>query len=235
MNKAIITIVSVVFVMSICNVQGAIDWDFYEDGTIDPGDEYWNVGVYDTPPDHTTVDMLGGLVDSISAHNESIVNLSGGSVSTLSAFDSCTINAFGGSVYTLWAYDTGTVNVWGDADVVVLDTRETGTVNIIGGTVDRAGTLDFGTINLSGGLVLDGLWAGDSGIINIYGFDLAKEISGGGYGYGFVSGKWTNGTMFNIDFGWSPTYSRVVLHEIPEPTTLVIVMAGVLFLRRLRK
>jgi len=194
------------------------------------GGSAYNILTYD----FSTLNVSGGVTE-IGAFDESTINIGGGTIYGLGALNSSNVNVFGGSVYSLSAHDTGIVNVWDDADVVVLDTRETGTVNIIGGTVDRAGTLDFGTINLSGGLVLDGLWAGDSGIINIYGFDLAKEISGGGYGYGFVSGKWTNGTMFNIDFGWSPTYSRVVLHEIPEPSTLAIIITGAFFLRKCRK
>jgi len=230
MKTRIFLLVPVVLAMSVCNVRAAIDWDFYEDGTIGPGDEYWNVGVYDTPPDHTTINMLGGIVDSIGAYDESTVNISGGYVSTIGAFDFSSVNVFGGSVYSLAAYETGIVNVSDSADVFSLLAREYGVVNMSGGTVDHIDAFEFGTVNLSGGLVYDGLWAGDSGIINIYGYDLEKFSSGGKYGDGFVSGVWQNDVAFNLDFYGSGTYSRVAL--IPEPTTLALVMAGVLFLRK---
>jgi len=33
---------------------------FTSDGTIKAGDSWWGVDIYDTPPNHTTVDMIGG-------------------------------------------------------------------------------------------------------------------------------------------------------------------------------
>jgi len=232
MKKIIIVTLAMVLCVGISQVHAAMDWDFYEDGTIDPCDEYWNVGVYDTPPDHTTVDMSGGLVDSIGAYDESTVNISGGYVSTIGAFDFSNVNVFGGSVRGLHAYDTGIVNVSGNADVFSLVSSEYGVVNISGGSVDHFAALDFGTVNLSGGSGFDYLVAENSGLINIFGYDLSKTDIGGGYGYGFVSGEWAEGTIFNIDFSVSGAYSRVVLYEIPEPATLAIVLAGVLFLRK---
>jgi hypothetical protein len=216
-------------------VHAAIDWDFYDDGTIQEGDEYANVRVFDTPPDHTTVDMLGGIVDSISAHDESTVNLSGGSVNTLSAFNSSTINAFGGFAYTLWAYDMGTANVSDSADVFSLVAREYGVVNMSGGVVDHLGPIEFGTVNLSGGFVSDSLASDSSGVINVFGYNLNKVPTGGKYGFGFVAGQWEDSTAFSIDLMESPTFSRVTLHEIPEPTMFAIIITGVLFLRKRRR
>jgi len=233
MKKHMIAVL-VILVLVILNVhvQAAINWDFYEDGTIDPCDEYNNVGVFDTPPGHTTVDMLGGIVDSMAAFDESTVNVTGGTVSTLRSANLSTVNVSGGSVYGLESWDTGMVNIWGSADVFSLLAREYGVLNMSGGTVDHIDAFEFGTVNLSGGLVLDGLWAGDSGIINIYGYDLEKFASGGKYGDGFVSGVWQDDVAFNFDFYGSGTYSRTNLYEIPEPTTLALIMAGVLFLRK---
>ena len=229
-RKWMLITLAVMLLFGAAKVEAVGDWDIYSDAVIEEGDEYWNVGVYDTPPDHTTVDMTGGTVDSLSAFHESIVNVSGGSLNTLLSFNSSTVNAFGGTIDLLGAWDTGTVNVWGDAYVDVLDTRESGISTISGGTVDRAGVLEFGTINLSGGLVSRALWAGDSGIVNVYGYDLNKMDSGGGYGYGFVHGKWQNGTTFNIDFGSAETFSHIVL--VPEPSTVALLLAGLVFLKR---
>jgi len=225
-----ITVISATFLMvAICSVQAEIDWDFYEDGTIDPGDEYWNVGVYDTPPDHTTVDMTGGLVDSMGAYDESTVNMTGGTVNTLRSANLSTVNVSGGSVYSLKAWDTGTVRVWGNADVFALSALDSGVVNMWEGQADHVGAGEFGTVNLSGGLVTDYLGASGSGLINIYGYDLEKFSSGGKYGDGFVSGVWQDDITFNFDFYGSGTYSRVAL--IPEPCTLCLLGLGALLAR----
>jgi len=233
-RKQILAILAAVMLIGAVNVQAAGDWDIYSDAEIHDGDEYWNVRVFDTPPAHTTLDMFGGLVDSMGAFDESTINISEGYVSTLLGYEFSTVNLSGGFVHTLDALDSGTVNVWGDAGVVSLFADgESGVVNMSGGAVYHTGAAGFGTLNLSGGVVSDALWAGDSGIINIYGYDLAKAASGGGYGYGFVYGEWQDGTSFNIDFGSSETYSRVAL--IPEPSTIFLIFTGGLFLRSYRK
>ena len=246
MEKTIITVLTVLL-MGACNVKAAIDWDFYEDGTIGLGDEYANVRLFDTPPDHTTVDMTGGSayniltydfstlnvtggVTEIGAFDESTINVGGGTIYGLGALNSSNVNVFGGSVYSLSAHDTGTVNVWGNADVDVLIALGYGGVEVTGGTISHIGAGEFGTVNLSGGLVSDYLGASGSGVINIFGYDLEKFASGGKYGNGFVSGVWQDDVAFNFDFYGSGTYSRVAL--IPEPSTLAIIMAGVLLLRK---
>jgi len=81
------------------------------------------------------------------------------------------------------------------------------------------------------GLVSDYLTAGDSGIINVYRYDLDKSATGGHYGFGFVSGEWANRTLLNIDLSGPNTYSRIILHEIPEPGTLILLGLGSLILR----
>ena len=212
------------------NVQAVGDWDIYSDAEIHDGDEYSNVSVFDTPPEHTTLDMFGGLVDGIEAFDESTINISGGYVSTLNSFEFSTVNAFGGAIGGLYAYDTGTVNVWGDGNVLSLLSRgDSSVVSMWGGEVWHIAALEFGTVNLSGGLVTDSLGVIDSGIINIYGYGLIKEPTGGKYGYGFVSGYWTDSTPFSIDLNGADTYSRVML--IPEPSTLLLIFAGGLLLR----
>ncbi len=249
MKTQILLLVPVIVAMSACNLQAAIDWDFYDDGIIQEGDEYANVRLFDTLPDHTTVDMTGGSAYNILtydfstlnvsggqtevfAYNQSTINVSGGTVYTLDALDFSNVNVFGGSVRGLHAYDTGIVNVSDSADVFSLVASEYGVVNVSGGSVDHLAALEFGTFNLSGGAGFDYLVAENSGLINIFGYDLSKTDIGGGYGYGFVSGEWEDGTIFTIDFSVAGAYSRVVLYEIPEPSTLVIIMTGLLFFRK---
>ena len=229
MKKLIIAIIAVLLCAA-ANVRAAGDWDIYSDAEIHDSDEYSNVSVFDTPPDHTTLDMFGGLVDSMAAFDESTVNVSGGYVSTLNSYEFSTVNAFGGFVHSLWAYDTGTANVWGDAGMISLGARESGVVNMSGGTTENLGAGESGTVNVYGGLVTRGLNAWDFGVVNIYGYDLVKAGSGGHYGCGQVYGFFMDDSTFTIDFSTQETYSHVNL--VPEPSSLILLGLGGLMIKR---
>ena len=225
-TKKIITILVAVLLVSAANARAVTDKDFYSNGVIQHGDEYSNVGVYDTVGDHTIVDMTGGTVDSLCAHHESIVNVSGGDIATLRSRDSSSVNVFGCSIYELYADDRGTVHIWDNAHVDILRTRSDSMTTVAGGTLGLISASRFGSVNLIGGLIYDYLAAGDSGIINIYGYHLTKIDTGGHYGSGFVSGEWLDKTAFNIDLSGPGTYSRIIFHEIPEPATVLLIVIG---------
>ena len=231
MKKLIISTIAVLLCGAV-NVQAVGDWDIYSDAEIHDSDEYWNVSVFDTPPDHTTLDMFGGSVDSMAAFDESTVNISGGYVSTLNSYELSTVNAFGGFVHSLWAYDTGTANVWGDVGMISLGARESGVVNMSGGTTQHLGAGESGTVNVYGGLVNSGLNAWDFGAVNIFGYDLVKTSTGGHYGYGQVYGFFIDDTAFTIDFSTLETYSHVNL--VPEPSSLILLGLGGLMIKRKR-
>jgi hypothetical protein len=252
MKKIIATIAAVLMAVGcVAHAGGTGNWDIYNNAVIQEGDVYWTVRTFDTPPEHTTVDMTGGRaygihtydastlnfsggLTEVTAYEESIVNVSGGTIYTIASWGSSTVNVYGGSVYVLYVWETSTANILEGADVDGgAGVRGAATINMTGGTVDRIGAIESGMVNLSGGLVLDSLGAEDSGIINIYGYDLDKVASGGKYGYGFVSGYWAGSTPFNIDLNGSETYSRVVL--IPEPSTILLTFTGVLLFRNCRK
>lgn len=209
---------------------GAGDKDFYSDGVIEDGDEYWNVGVYDTPPEHTTVDMTGGWVDSMATFDESTVNISGGEVWSIYAAEYSTVNVLGGSVLGLESWDNSLVHILNGAEVDGSRVRGSGTLNMTGGTVDHLGAIESGTINLYGGTILDRLYVTDPGTVYVFGYDLVKTPSGGTYGYGQVYGFWSNGLGFLINLNGEDTYTRVNL--IPEPGTLLLFGVASLFVRR---
>jgi len=115
----------------------AIDVDFYSDATIDDGDVYTNVFVYDTPPDNTTVDMYGGSVAGFLTYDSSTVNIYGGEVwFGLATLNLSTINIYGGSVKCqgLIVNDSSTLNVYGGGLYVgnCPGFSEASTVNIYG-------------------------------------------------------------------------------------------------------
>lgn len=228
-----------------------VDKIFTSDGIINEGDRYHNVSIYDTPPHRTTVSMFGGWVSLIQsydssifsmtggtteacAYNQSTFNVGGGTIYTLNSYDYSNINLFGGFVYGLYAYGTGTVNVFDNANLDILRARGYSIADVTGGTLDLISASQFGTVNLLGGLVSDYLAAGDSGIINIFGYNLSKSPTGGHYGFGFVSGEWADRTAFNINLSGADTYSRVILYQIPEPATVLLIVIGSIVLRRRR-
>ena len=231
MKKIIVTILLVVLLIG-TRQSRAVDVDFYSDGVIEDGDVYNVVRIYDTPPDHTTVDMIGGLVDTLFTHDESAVNFSGGYVATLRSYDSSTVNVFGSAIGSLNTYDTSTVSVLTGANVGPLVSHGSSVLHVSGGTINRIAVADSGTANLSGGVVVDNLSGYNSGIINVYGYNLSKTSTGGSYGNGFVTGQWKGGASFNIDFYAFDTYSHINLITVIDaeidiiPNTLNLASKG---------
>ncbi|MHC4085695.1 MAG: PEP-CTERM sorting domain-containing protein [Planctomycetota bacterium] len=229
MKTKIITILAAVMFLPVSQVQ-AIDVDFYSDATIQDGDLYDMVRLYDTPPDQTTVDMTGGSVHNLWSYDSSIINITGGEIRTLITFNTSTANISGVSIYGVTAWDYTTVNLSVTSNVTSLTAHVSGTINMMGGTAEYLGAIDSGTVNLYGGLVTDSLSVGDFAQGNIYGYDLVKTSSGGRYGYGQVYGFWTDSTAFTIDLNGLETYSHINL--IPEPNTLVLLAIGCLLMKR---
>jgi hypothetical protein len=73
------------------------------------------VTIHDTPPSHTTVNMLGGIVGaSLTSYDSSTVNIYDGTMSALQVFESSTANLYGGVIdMHLGASSFATVNVYG--------------------------------------------------------------------------------------------------------------------------
>ena len=250
-TKKILTILAVVLFVVSGLYAVPVDKIFTSDGIINEGDRYHNVSIYDTPPHRTTVSMFGGWVSLIQsydssifnmfggltealAYNQSTINVGGGTIYTLLSYDFSNVNVFGGQVNGITAYDTSTINVLDNANLFSLFAHDSGVINMSGGITRRIGSAGFSTVNLFGGLVTDDLAAGDSSVINVYGYNLAKFPTGGKLGNGFVLGEWENGVTFNFYFYGSETYSHVMLYEIPEPATVLLIVIGSLYLRRRR-
>ena len=111
----IITIIAAVMLLIVSQVQ-AIDVDFYSDATIEDGDVYSIVRVYDTQPDTTTLDMYGGSIGELRTYDSSIVNIYGGELWwAINSYKSSTINIYAGrvSLEFIGVRDTSTVNIYG--------------------------------------------------------------------------------------------------------------------------
>ncbi len=220
-----------VIFISVWPVRAAPNWDIYNDATIGDGSEFNVVNVYDTSPDHTTVDMTGGIVDQMSTYDFSTLNLTAGNISSLYARESSTANISGGSVYGIQTWDSAVVHFSATASATSIGAAgDFATLNMSGGATEYLGAGESGTVNLYGGSVTNSINAWDSGIVNVFGYDLAKTSSGGAYDYGQVYGFFMDSTPFSIEFSTSETYDHVNL--IPEPGTLSLFALALLYLRK---
>jgi len=241
---AMIAMMVMTLVVAAHSLQG-VNIDFYSDGVIKPGEVYDRVGVYDTPPLHTTVDIYGGISDHLLTYDSSTVNLwrdysGAGSVQgRISLYNSSTLNFRGGVWHAnvarpLLAHDSSTVNVY-DGHVGLMSTAnfeilDTSTVNIYGGShVAPHVTYGFSTINIYGGAV-NTLGVGGSSTANIYGGEIGAQYGFGVgdsavaniYGYDFhydPQAKWQPRGWISKLTGSGPDGTPIIIWEIPDPYT----------------
>ncbi|MGB8225625.1 MAG: PEP-CTERM sorting domain-containing protein [Sedimentisphaerales bacterium] len=203
---------------------------FTSDANIQAGDSWSSVGIHDTPPAHTTVNMTGGSVtDFMSLSTASTLNMSGGNVYVLNAFNESMVNVSGGSVTILSLYDNATATLLQSGSIGSAGAYDSGIININGGTVTYLYAYDSSILNLRGGVITDFLTAGFSTTINVFGYDLAKTNVGGTYD-GQITGFWQDGSQFTINL----SSCGATINLIPEPTTILLLGTGIFLLRKSR-
>ena len=207
--------------------------NFYSDGTVQAGETWTNINIYDTPPAHTTVTMNGGSVtDSMGVFDAATFNMNSGHVGGLNAYELSMVNISGGSVSGLSLYNNATATLSQSGSISTANALNSGIFNMNGGTIGFLGANESSILNLRGGTITDSLGANSSAKINVFGYDLAKTNSGGTYGAGQVTGFWQNGSPFTINLTFVEAYSHINL--IPEPTTLLLFGAGAFLFRKSR-
>ena len=89
--------------------------------------------------------------------------------------------------------------------------------------------------------VIDHLMAFNMQRVYIYGMDFVYNPTAGKYDGGQLTGLWESGTPFSLDLRdtWdaahTDTYSNLVLVEVPEPATMMLLaIGGVVRLKRKR-
>jgi hypothetical protein len=138
-----IWLIMVAVALAMGSVQAA-DMTFYSDGTIEEGDIYDVVSVYDTSPNQTTVNMFGGSIITLETYDSSRANVCGGEII--------------GSIIT---GNSSRVDIyWGNVSLDFLAVGGTSTLNIYGGDLlvgNSPGFSDSSTVNLYGyGFTYDG-------------------------------------------------------------------------------
>jgi len=130
------------------------------------------------------------------------------------------------------SYDQSTINISGGVVHEPSIWDDDGTINITGGECWNV-YANRGTLNISGGQITgdDGIYAGDfTRAVNIYGHGFEYDP----YRSPNLTGFWQDGTPFGINFQ-EGSWDAVVLHETPEPATLLLLGLGCLALRRNRR
>jgi hypothetical protein len=228
MRTIISTILAVVIFLSIIPVQSYAILDIYSDTDIYSG-FYDFINIYDTPPDHTTVNMYGGGSDYITTYDESTLNFFDGSAQ-VGACDYSIINITGGTLNGAETYNYGTIYFSGSSVSTRLIAHDFGIINMSGGTVERLSAGDSGIANVYMGDIIDEISAYGSSIINLYAYDFNYYPSGGIYDGGKITGYWIlDDSYFDIDLYGIDTFSHI--NVIPEPTTLILLAVGGLMLR----
>jgi len=189
----------------------AVDITFTSSGTIQDGDSYARVTVQN---DGTVVDMTGGEITFIlSLFNRSTFNLTGGTVTAvlIDSLPSSTLNILGGSI-------SGMLVPYGTSYTL-----------ITGGSV-QCGLKVYGNsiIDVKGGKV----WFSEFNHAGSYEIPPSFNIYGSNFDYtnGTISGYLLDGNPFRIDNIYGSDYAY--FHLIPEPTALLFLTTGMLFLRK---
>ena len=113
MKTGLLTIIFAILLMPICANAMVVDVNFYSDATIENGDVYGKVNIYDTPPDQTTVTMTGGDISYVNIYDTANLNCSGGEILLVTTYNNskATINSDSGAGFDL--YNNSQVHLYG--------------------------------------------------------------------------------------------------------------------------
>lgn len=129
-------------------------------------------------------------------------------------YNDVTLDIFGGDIYRLAAYDTTFTN-WYDGEMYMLWTYDDSIINIYGGELHT-------------------LWSMGNSLVNICAYDVTITDTGGYWDLGQVIGTYfSNDTDFVFNLWSQDTSSHINI--VPEPTTLLLLSLGGLFLRRSKR
>ena len=156
---------------------------------------------------------------------------------TISGFDSLIMTGGGDS---LTGEDNSVLDIRNTSPLVVLSgglwdviLRDSSHLNFSGGQMSQLNIDDYATAVLSGGLInkIRNYQTAYSPHIEVickdYLYNATSKI---------LTGTWTNNSTFNTQLidvaGYTPTYNNIEFTIIPEPTSLLLLAAGGLLLKR---
>jgi hypothetical protein len=165
--------------------------------------------------DSSTVNLSAGLIDgSLALYDLATLDMSGGTVhEELDAFGSGTLHISGGSMGDFFVSGSSAISVTGGILGNVFSCGGSCVVDLFGGfRVGWLNTDQSSIVNLYGGH-LDYLNCYGASTLNVYGYDLLLTQD-------HLTGTLADGSPLDVDVG--DDYGRIILHEIPEPSTLLL-------------
>ena len=207
----------------------------------------------------SNVTVSGGYIDYVSSRTSGAMNITAGEIDRISAHDGGRVNLFGGRVESRIGVRDGILNVFGgtiseiDATVPIWEevptpddfTRvnifdviaqpsespysliniEGGWMNIYGGTFDiPVVTHGEAITHIRGGSYSEQFEVGDDALMHVYGYDLDWTDDR-------LTGTLTDGTPIDAP-AIATNNGQYILHEIPEPGVIVLLLGAAVFLIR---
>ena len=127
-------------------------------------------------------------------------------------------------------YNDVHLNIYG-AGCGYLETFNTTITNWYNGEINYLLTNDNSIVNIYGGELDIGLGASDNSQINLYANEIQYHPTGGHWDNGWIGGRYSiSNKHFDFDLWGQNTYSH--LNFVPEPSTLLLLGIGCLFLKR---
>ncbi len=203
----------------------------FSGGTID-GDIYIDGG-----PHATVVNFSGTLMTNRIDASNAIINVSDGPFyypiyrKTSLNLTSGVLNVSGGTLpfkTHLQGGSLATITGGGTArGINVFDS----TLTVLGGRILGAfasiKAYDNSTVHIYGGEIEAHIFADDGATIHVYGYDLVREE-------GYLTGRLADGAELNA-LASVRGDGQIILHEIPEPATWLMLLSGILPLLAVRR
>lgn len=194
------------------------------------------------------INIDGGSSSFLNTYNNSVVTMTSGIVTDwMYSWDSSQISIYGGLIgYDVFTYNNSQISIYGGSIGNRLDSWDNSKMTIYGGSIGN----DFSSWHSSQMTIYGGSIGGDlisdgEAIVTIYGSDFAVDGTPVGYAelvslfsssYGNEPGRHLTGMLANgemIDNNFYIGYdARIVLQEVPEPSSLVLFGLGWLICRK---
>jgi len=141
-------------------------------------------------------------------------------------------NIYSGSYDAIRVFDSANLDFYGDS-VGLLDFRDTSTGSFHGGTAEQIDVATSAVVHLWGGQIYSMY---SYNIVHLYGQGITIEPSGTGTYDRYIHGLWGDGTPFDFVAYRAVLFnSQFVIHEIPEPSTISLLLFGILGVKKLRR
>ncbi len=114
-EKIMRTKLFIVILIATASVTQAAILNIYADDTIQNGDVYDTVNIYDSldvPPVQTTVDMTGGDISYLNVYDTSVFNFNSGSIGALTMNNSSIANLYSSDTPTMYLYDNSQIHIY---------------------------------------------------------------------------------------------------------------------------